>query len=948
VLVFDTETTIDRYQNLLIGAFHIYALELGAYRLIHGGSILGDILTPAEISVIRAYTRDRDLRVCSRAEFVSQVFLPEIYDLGTLCVGFNLPFDLSRLAVRWAAGRRQWRDGFTLSLMESRWDPAIRVKGLDNKRAFIEFASYRGYQRREASGHWIFPGRFLDLRTLAFALTGEGHSLESACRSFSVEHGKQEGPVHGVLSESYLDYNRRDVLATWELYLKLAEEWNRHPFAPIPTPVDKENNSEALLITRAYSPASLVKGYLRAMGVRPRLQHEPDFPKNVLGWAMTAYFGGRSECHIRRKIVPVTYLDVLSMYPTVCALMGLWRLVIADRIQIETVTNEIRAFLERVTAADLFKAETWRQFPILVEVYPDGCVLPCRAEFLSGGDYQIGLPDMVAGKNVSRWYMLPDLIGSKLMTGKTPRIRRALRFRPVGIQPGLRPINLSGGMEFDPRTQDIFRVLIEERHEVQQRRRAAISRAAANQAKYLESLQHGLKILANAMYGIFAEVDEKMTGATEATIYGLHRFGARIVKEEHPGPYAFPVLAALITSAARLMLAMLECELRQRGATYPFCDTDSVPIVGSQEIVEEIRRRFAALTPYSFGGDLLKLEPENQPDPRAKTDPNLYCLAISAKRYALFNIGGDSAIIVRKFSEHGLGHLMWPGDDGMRRAWAEILPWVNGPTTCLGDGLSFADLPALGRFPITKPSVLKRFDRINTRDNAKAKKRIARPYTQQIKPFNFMLAAFPNTEDITTGGEAFWERPDDVNDPLRFSTKQPIRPIAPYEPDPRKWTRLRWVDLHTGRPVRPYWGRKTAGLATGLVPFQTYRDVLTRHVTHPEAKAAGPDGQPCGPYTTGELSRLKVQIEGAVHIGRESHELEEVQAGLVTPQSAYVHYADKVRAWLSVLKRLREIPSSVLAERSGLSMSQVYRILRGECYPRNRTRASFTKLTLDF
>jgi hypothetical protein len=93
-----------------------------------------------------------------RAQFVRQVFIPEVYDLGTLCVGFNLPFDLSRLAVRWAPGRRQWRDAFTRSLTESKWDPAIRVKSLDNKRAFIEFAAYRGYRRREASGHGMFPG----------------------------------------------------------------------------------------------------------------------------------------------------------------------------------------------------------------------------------------------------------------------------------------------------------------------------------------------------------------------------------------------------------------------------------------------------------------------------------------------------------------------------------------------------------------------------------------------------------------------------------------------------------------------------------------------------------------------------------------------------------------------------------------------------------------------
>jgi len=168
----------------------------------------------------------------------------------------------------------------------------------------------------------LFRGRFLDLRTLAGALTGEGHSLESACKAFGVQHGKVRAERHGVVTEDYLDYNRRDVQATWELYLAPLEEWHRHPFAEVPTPVEVERSPDAFLITRAYSPATIGKAYLRSMGIRPRLEHQPGFPKQFLGRSMVAYYGGRSECHIRRQIVPVTYLDVLSMYPTVCALMG--------------------------------------------------------------------------------------------------------------------------------------------------------------------------------------------------------------------------------------------------------------------------------------------------------------------------------------------------------------------------------------------------------------------------------------------------------------------------------------------------------------------------------------------------------------------------------------------------------------------------------------------------
>ena len=60
-------------------------------------------------------------------------------------------------------------------------------------------------------------GRGLDLRTLAFALTDRGYSLETACAAFGVEHGKQVTEIHGVVTEEYINYNRRDVLATAEL-----------------------------------------------------------------------------------------------------------------------------------------------------------------------------------------------------------------------------------------------------------------------------------------------------------------------------------------------------------------------------------------------------------------------------------------------------------------------------------------------------------------------------------------------------------------------------------------------------------------------------------------------------------------------------------------------------------------------------------------------------------
>lgn len=49
---------------------------------------------------------------------------------------------------------------------------------------------------------------------------------------------------------------------------------------------------------------------------------------------MNAYFGGRAECRIRRVPVPVVYMDFQSMYPTVCALMNLGKLLTCQRVEI--------------------------------------------------------------------------------------------------------------------------------------------------------------------------------------------------------------------------------------------------------------------------------------------------------------------------------------------------------------------------------------------------------------------------------------------------------------------------------------------------------------------------------------------------------------------------------------------------------------------------------------
>lgn len=942
VLVFDTETTTDSYQNLTFGTFQVHEFVAGEYRLVHEGLFVGEILSGEQRRVVDQYAASHGLIVFSRADFVRMVFYPEVYGRGTLCVGFNLPFDLSRLAVRWGAGRGRWADGFALYLVDSKWVPALHIRSLSSTSAFIEFASCRGYQRREAWGHRVFPGRFLDLRTLSNALSGEKHSLQSACQTWAVEHPKHRAEVHGLVSPEYLDYNRRDVQATWELFLAQVADWNRHPFARVPTPVKEERARETLLITHAYSPATLGKAYLMLMGIQPRLEVQPAFSKHILGRSMAAYYGGRSEVHMRRQVVPVTYLDVLSMYPTICTLTDLFQYVTGGRVSVKDATRGTRAVLESVTLDHLYDQNFWKHLFVLAEVEADDDILPLRTQHQEDADYQIGLNHISAVADLRLCYMLPDLIAAKLLLGKAPRIRRAWRFRAEGIQVGLRATRLLGEVEIDPRNQDFFRAVIERRHELQVAHDAAKKCGDVAEARRLASLQHGLKILANSMgYGIFAEVNEHRTGAKEVQVFGLHHFVAAISREEQMGKFAFPPIAALVTSGARLILTMLEVALRARGGTYAFCDTDSAAMVAQLEVVQAIRTRFRALTPYAFGGDLLKLEPENQPSTEATRDRNLYFFGISAKRYALFNVADNGEIIVRKGSEHGLGYLLAPdsehGKTWTDEAWGDIVRWASEQDELARD-LHFADKPAVGRAPITKPSILALFSRVK---KAETRAGALPPYTKKVKPFNFLLVAYPETGDITTGGEAYWPDSSGSSRPAG----KPIRPVAPYESDPRKWAKLQWVDLHTGKPVRLAWRKGAPGMTLGAIPIKTYQDVLRQYVTHPEAKAAGPDGRPCGPFTTGELTRLRVHVTSIVHIGKESHELDEVQAGLTPAVSTYVHYFDERTECEKDKQTVGPVPRRLLAKWLGLHERSVKAILNTSRLPHPKQRRRLREIS---
>lgn len=951
VLVFDTETTTDATQRLLFGVWRVY--QDGA--LIDEGLFYGDDLGVEERHILQTYAQQKraetstpgPLRLISRREFLSEVFWQVAYKGRGLVVGFNLPFDLSRLAISSGTARGAfYGGGFSLALwdykknglwQENRYRPRVVVKSIDSKRSLM------GLTRRRSPDHddlipdaspdgradpgYVFPGHFLDLRALTFALTNQSHSLASACRAVGVEHGKVAAEGHGVITEPYIDYARRDVLATYELLVKLLAEHHRHPIALAPT--------------KAFSPASVGKSYLRAMGITPPLERWPDFPPEVLGYAMTAYYGGRAECRIRRTPVPVVYLDFLSMYPTVNALMGLWDFLIADYLEVLDVTDEIEALLTTVRLANIFEPTFWRQLPVLVQIEPDGDVVPVRARYDGGQAWQIGLNNLAGGE--PRWYTLADCLTSKLLTGTPPRVLKALRLVPNGTQAGLNPVRLRGEITVDPAEDDFFRHVIELRK----------SLPAGLTPEDQERLGGFLKVLANSTsYGIFAEMNRQELGKGKkqrVTVHGLDAepFETDVTGPEEPGAYCFPPLAAFIAGAARLMLALLERCVTDLGGTYAMCDTDSMAIVAnarggivpcpggterlrrkaairvlSWEQVEIIRQRFARLNPYDPGkipGSVLKLEEVNL-DTKGNQRP-VWCYAISAKRYCLYTMDDQGEPELVKWSEHGLGHLLNPTDpdsedrDWMRQVWEGLLREELGlPYQWSG----WLDRPALSRLTISSPELLKPFSDLNA----------GRAWPDRVKPFNFLLV----------GHVRPFGYPIDV-DPTRFQL------IAPFETDASKWLRLPWIDRYSGKRVAV--STEDEMHDPDQARLQTFRDVVREFRTHPEAKSADSEGRACSRRTVGMLERRLVEESYVAHVGKEANKLEEVEAGFERdPETVWTEYdcINRDEWTVTILPVLRGQNLADLARKSGISERQLRTLVLGGSRPRRGTKEQILRI----
>src|SRR5438477_4345103 len=206
-LVWDTESTLDLEQTLNFGVWRFCELQGEEYVALQEGLFYRDGLGDGDLKTIRAYKRkhsadylaggrSEDLLVLPRAEFVERIFWESVR-AGALIVGFNLPFDISRIAVRWATAQN---GGFSFVLsnldikqIENHHRPRIRIAPLNGVAEKIELTAVR---HKHEQKKWR-RGRFLDLHTLIFALTDSSCSLGGAIDTFASTPSKRDHASNG-------------------------------------------------------------------------------------------------------------------------------------------------------------------------------------------------------------------------------------------------------------------------------------------------------------------------------------------------------------------------------------------------------------------------------------------------------------------------------------------------------------------------------------------------------------------------------------------------------------------------------------------------------------------------------------------------------------------------------------------------------------------------------
>lgn len=541
---------------------------------------------------------------------------PDSYAL----VGHNIFFDLGLMGTNADA---MLGDGFDAN----QWDSAIQYN--DHIIVSCRAGAYgRLYNiTNPDSNNWRDNIGIIDTQAVAKAIRHQA-SLERLSEQLEVEYS-DNATEHGELTVDYIKYNIDDIRATLDCMEKLESYF-------------VDNLGTDMSLSDVFSSASIGKDALKRMNY-DRTHYE----KQAVDITSRAYFGGQTEALKTGEIIEgVTYADILSQYPTVSALMGLWDYMVADKV---TVNDSSIDELPTVNIGDLKDIETWQSISkYYVSIDAENTLLPIRVHDESTETTRVKKARVDCSSQI---YHYADVVGAMLYDDANISINKVWRIEPEGQKDDLRPTKI-GGTEINP-TDNFMRRTIEERKRIQYDENGG--------DKDANTL--ALKICANSCYGITAErISHIMRGDNGTGDEILRRF-------DEAGTYYNPHIATSTTAGGRLMLSIAEVIAQENGGQIYYCDTDSVIV--DDEVADDVLNYFNDDMPQPYSGtagtlDMLEIE-EGKNDEQLK-GVNLF--AVSEKKYCILDNNNN----IIDYKEHGLGHYSNMRDNKtVKQFWRTLL-----------------------------------------------------------------------------------------------------------------------------------------------------------------------------------------------------------------------------------------------------------------------------------
>ena len=875
-----------------------------------------------------------DLPLRSREWLFQNVIWPARKHGWTIC-GYNPIYDLSHLsdsfepATKTARQGARFCNGFAFKKRLTNGDEPVFLRVKRDDRHHVRYDMKRAV--------------VLDLAAPVFAHTDRNHSLATACHAFGISFDERPGKHSGEITRENVEGCLYDVRKTSELLWAVDAE---HAKLPVTLP-----------LSRASTGASINKACQGSMGVQPRLQAQPDFPKEYCGFAARAYAGGWVEADGIKTVLPCVYSDILSAYPGCVALGGLWfEHVIPATLDVQEIEpSQIEALLAelRERPDDLFDRAIWKRLGFFALVDPNDATLPARAVIDDAGvtqrDALADRQSRASHTNVTigpvrshcpLWVAGPDLAAAAI-NGGALKVVRAWRLQGRGLQETLRPIRLRG-FDFDPRIDDFPKRLIE------------LRKASTDDELDDRRRNTGYKVIANSIYGMMAETnpvdidpDDEDRAMRPVRVYADRTYETSVDRPERPGRFSFFPTASLITSFTRLLIALGKHLVERAGGFVCYVDTDSLCICASRDggfvpcefgpyvlpdgrravralswaQVEAIRERFTALNPYdqsieNVRGSILKLEDENFVD-KARTERcELFVYPIAPKVYALFILDERGEPVIRKCSQHVLGQYRSPipGDNDPdrrdhRHDWIKAA-FVREIRAALGkpaEAFEWERYPAISPLTMTTWSVFKPY-----REN------------KELRPFDFLAVGIVN-DSHNPVYRAIEE--------MRHSQsccKSP-RPACALFGDLSKWREQDWRCLRCGESwnfdLRPR--------------LKTYGDVIRHTIQGVARKRLCADGSEPTRESRGLTIPRPVHVETVTPIGKEiivdpTDTDEEFTAEMLNA-TAVLEYRDPDEDLEALRSAVREIGVKPVAREIGMSDRRLRAFVNKGVHPHGST-----------